>query len=158
MFARATSQLVRHAPRVGMRTYADAPMAFTMASQAQVFYKDANVRQVDVPSFSGSFGILPNHVPSLAVLKPGVITVFESDGSAKKYFVSSGTITINEDSSVQVLAEEAAELEHLDLGAAREALSKAQSEANAATTETAKAEALIAVEVAEEVVKAAESG
>ena len=44
------------------------------------------MRQVDVPSFSGSFGILPNHVPTLAVLKPGVVTVIEDDGAAKKYF------------------------------------------------------------------------
>lgn len=68
----------------------------------QVFYDSASVRQVDVPSFSGSFGILPKHVPTLAVLKPGVVTVFENDGAVKKIFVSSGTVTINEDSSVQV--------------------------------------------------------
>jgi F-type H+-transporting ATPase subunit delta len=54
---------------------------------------------VDVPSFSGAFGILPNHVPTLAVLKPGVLSVIESDNSVKKYFVSSGSITVNEDSS-----------------------------------------------------------
>ena len=46
--------------------------------------------QVDVPSFSGSFGILPAHVASLAVLKPGVVTVYEDDGATKKFFVSSG--------------------------------------------------------------------
>lgn len=68
----------------------------------QVFYADSAVRQVDVPSFSGSFGILPKHVPTLAVLKPGVVTVFEQSGDVKKIFVSSGTVTINDDSSVQV--------------------------------------------------------
>lgn len=47
---------------------------------------------MDVPSFSGSFGILPNHVPTLAVLRPGVVTVYEDDGSPKKIFVSSGTV------------------------------------------------------------------
>ena len=60
-----------------------------------------------MPSFSGNFGILPNHVPALAVLSPGVVTVYEDDGGAKKFFVSSGSITINEDASVQILAEEA---------------------------------------------------
>lgn len=55
-----------------------------------------------MPSFSGSFGILPKHVPTLAVLKPGVVSVYENEGAVKKIFVSSGTITINEDSSVQV--------------------------------------------------------
>jgi F-type H+-transporting ATPase subunit delta len=52
----------------------------------QVFYNKANVKQIDVPSFSGSFGILPNHVPLIAVLKPGVVTVHEQDGANKKYF------------------------------------------------------------------------
>lgn len=51
-----------------------------------MFYNNANVKQIDVPSFSGSFGILPQHVPLLAVLKPGVITVHEQDGNQKKYF------------------------------------------------------------------------
>merc|ERR1712002_507910 len=142
------------AARVGRRSYSD--MAFTFASQNKVFYNGAAVRQIDVPSFSGSFGILPAHVPSLAVLKPGVMTVFEADGAAKKYFVSSGIVTINDDSSVQILAEEACGVEDLDVAGARDALSKAPSAAASAGPEEAKAEALIAVEVAEELVKAAE--
>jgi F-type H+-transporting ATPase subunit delta len=65
----------------------------------QVYYNNANIKQVDVPSFSGAFGILPNHVPTLAVLKPGIVTVYEQDGSSKKFFVSSGSVTVNDDSS-----------------------------------------------------------
>lgn len=114
----------------------------------------------------------------MAVLKPGVVTVYEEDGGAKKYFVSSGSVTINEDSSVQVrfapvqemrvsfstvvlsiqiLAEEAHLVSDLDAAAARKALSAAQSELASASSDVAKAEAQIAVEVAEEVVKAAEA-
>lgn len=51
----------------------------------QVYYSNADVRQVDVPSYSGNFGILANHVPTLAVIKPGVVTVYEGDGT-KKFF------------------------------------------------------------------------
>lgn len=61
---------------------------------SQTFYTNQSVKQVDVPSLNGSFGILPNHVPILAVLKPGVITVHEDDGSLKKVLVSSGTVNI----------------------------------------------------------------
>jgi hypothetical protein len=46
------------------RGYADE-MAFTLAAANKVFYDRANVKQIDVPSFSGSFGILPKHVPTL---------------------------------------------------------------------------------------------
>lgn len=119
------------------RGYADE-MSFTLAAANKVFYDSANVRQVDVPSFSGAFGILPKHVPTLAVLKPGVVTVFENDGTAKKVFVSSGTITVNEDSSVQVLAEEAHPVEDLDLSAAREILAQSQSQLSSASDEKVK--------------------
>merc|ERR1711910_94385 len=116
-----------------------AEMSFTFAAPNAVHYNAASVKQVDVPSFSGSFGILPAHVASLAVLKPGVVTVYEDDGATKKFFVSSGSITINDDSSVQILAEEA----HADAQAAVAA---------AGADETAKAEAMIAVEVSEALV------
>ena len=54
-------------------------------SFTQVFYNKAVVRQVDVPSSTGNFGILAAHVPLLAVLKPGVVTVIGEDGT-KKFF------------------------------------------------------------------------
>nr|CAI5820982.1 unnamed protein product [Callosobruchus analis] len=137
------------------RGYADE-MSFTFAAGNQVYYDAQSVRQVDVPSFSGSFGILPAHVPTLAVLKPGVVSIFENDGKVNKIFVSSGTVTINDDSSVQILAEEAHPVENIDPAAAREVLNKAQSELSSATSEQAKAEAMIAVEVGEALVKAIE--
>ncbi|KAH9496821.1 ATP synthase subunit delta, mitochondrial [Bulinus truncatus] len=149
-FIKSCSRLIT----VGQRTYAD--MAFTFASPYDVYYKDAKVKQIDVPTFSGSFGILPNHVPTLAVLKPGVINVFEEDGSNKKYFVSSGSVTINDDSSVQILAEEAHPLDRFDTAAVREGLSKAQQEAASASSESAKAQAQIAVECYEALQKALE--
>merc|ERR1711874_685648 len=118
------------------------------AAPNAVHYNKATVKQVDVPSFSGSFGILPAHVASLAVLKPGVVTVYEDDGATKKFFVSSGSITINDDSSVQILAEEAHNVEDLDLAQASSAV------AAAGADEVAKAEAMIAVEVGEALVAA----
>lgn len=44
------------------------------------------MKQVDVPTLTGAFGILPAHVPTLQVLRPGVVTVFNEDGSSAKYF------------------------------------------------------------------------
>ncbi|KAJ8721462.1 hypothetical protein PYW07_002237 [Mythimna separata] len=147
------------ARRLQVRNYADAPkgdeMALTFAAGNKVFYDKVVVKQIDVPSMSGAFGILPKHVPTLAVLRPGVVSVIENDGKLNKIFVSSGTVTVNDDSSVQVLAEEAHPLENLDRAAAQESLSKAQSEYSSASNDKAKAEAAIAVEVAEEILKAA---
>lgn len=55
-------------------------------SFSQVYFKEASVKQVDVPTLTGAFGILPAHVPTLQVLRPGVVTVFNDDGSATKFF------------------------------------------------------------------------
>ena len=63
---------------------------------AQTHYKDAAVGQVNVPGITGSFGILPDHVPVLTTLKPGVVDVMETaGGAAESFFVSSGTVTVN---------------------------------------------------------------
>lgn len=72
------------------------------------------------------------------------------------FIVSSGAVTVNEDSSVQILAEEAAPLSDFDIAAARSALDKAQAQLSSAGTERAKAEASVAIEVYEALVKALE--
>ena len=82
--------------------------------------------------------------------------VHTEDGTTTKYFVSSGSVTVNADSSVQLLAEEAVTLDMLDLGAARANLEKAQSELSGAADEAARAEIQIRIEANEALVKALE--
>jgi len=131
-------------------------MEFTFASSAESFYAKANVKQIDLATFSGNIGILAEHVPLLAVLKPGVIEVIEENDVRKKFFASSGTVTINDDSSVQILCEEACLIENLDAAAAKEGLSKAAALLASASSEAEKAEAQIGLEAYEALVKAAE--
>ena len=50
-----------------------------------MFYSESEVKQVDVSTTAGSFGILPSHVPTLATLRPGLLTVHDEAG-AHKYF------------------------------------------------------------------------
>ncbi|XP_008566258.1 PREDICTED: ATP synthase subunit delta, mitochondrial [Galeopterus variegatus] len=135
---------------------APGQMSFTFASPTQVFFDGANVRQVDVPTLTGAFGILAAHVPTLQVLRPGLVVVHAEDGTTSKYFVSSGSITVNADSSVQLLAEEAVTLDMLDLGAAKANLEKAQSELSGAADEATRAEIQIRIEANEALVKALE--
>lgn len=124
---------------------------------------------------SGNMGILAHHVPILGVLKPGVVSVFESDGNTKRFFgkishlkkklkrtkikiqflVSSGSIAVHPDASVQLLAEEATLVENLDAKAAQDALSEAQRRLASAKDEKQKAEAQIEVDCAEAAIKAA---
>ncbi|XP_030386607.1 ATP synthase subunit delta, mitochondrial [Scaptodrosophila lebanonensis] len=155
-FVKNARLLASRGSRLAMsRAYSDE-MKLTFAAANKTFYDSTVVRQIDVPSFSGAFGILAKHVPTLAVLKPGVVQVYDNEGKVSKFFVSSGSVTVNEDSSVQVLAEEAHNVEDIDVNEARQLLSKYQSQLSSAADEKGKAEAAIAVEVAEALVKAAE--
>ena len=70
--------------------------------------------------------------------------------------VSSGAVTINEDSSVQILTEEACSLEDIDPTAARTGLEQAQARVSSAGSERDKAEAAIGVEFYEALVHALE--
>jgi len=152
MSARTQATSATPAPASGSA----ADMVFTFASPNEVFYNQSkNVRQIDVPTMSGNMGILAHHVPILGVLKPGVVSVFELDGNTKRYFVSSGSVAVHPDSSVQVLAEEATLVENLDVKAAQDALSEAQRRLGSAKDDKQKAEAQIEVDCAEAAIKAA---
>jgi len=149
----ARTQATSAAPTPASGSAAD--MVFTFASPSEVFYNQAkNVRQIDVPTMSGNMGILAHHVPILGVLKPGVVSVFELEGNTKRYFVSSGSIAVHPDSSVQLLAEEATLVENLDAKACQDALSDAQRRLGSAKDEKQKAEAQIEIDCAEAAIKA----
>ncbi|KAF6778154.1 hypothetical protein AHF37_02071 [Paragonimus kellicotti] len=155
----------------------NADLTLTFASADQVFYNKKVVRQVDVPTLTGRFGVLAEHVPTIGCLAPGLVSVTESDGSSKSYFVSSGIVTVNADSTMQVLAQEAATLDQLDIHAIKEGrkrleaatldqldihaikegLTRSQAELKAAQNEVARIEAQIAVDAYEELAHATES-
>lgn len=76
------------------------------------------VSQVDlvlIPAVTGDFGVMPGHVPTVAQLRPGVVTVHtELDKELEKYFVSSGFAFVHADSSADVCAVEAVKVSDLD--------------------------------------------
>uniref|UniRef100_A0A8R1DFP9 ATP synthase F(1) complex subunit delta, mitochondrial n=1 Tax=Caenorhabditis japonica TaxID=281687 RepID=A0A8R1DFP9_CAEJA len=129
-------------------------LRLTFASPDVALFSNAVVKQVDVPTLAGMVGVLANHVPTIGVLKPGVVSVTAADGSVKRVFVSSGTLSVNIDGSCQVLAEEVLDVEAIDESAARSELESAQ-RASGEGSEVARAEAQIRAEVAEALVKAA---
>ena len=130
-------------------------MSFTFGSPSEIFYESSTaVKQVDVPTGTGAIGILANHVPTLGVLAPGVLSVMATDGGTSRYFVSSGAYSVNEDASVIITAEEAVRVEDLDKELAKSNLVKAQSELSSATGEAAKVEAQIAIACLEAIISA----
>ncbi|KAK0394783.1 hypothetical protein QR680_000931 [Steinernema hermaphroditum] len=159
------SRLVRLFPRLiqaSSRSYAapaaahgESELRLTFASPDQALFTNKAVKQVDVPTLAGTVGILASHVPTLGVLKPGIVTVTDLEGNTTRMFVSSGTLSMNIDGSVQVLAEEAVKVEDIDESLARQEFDAAQRKAAEGGSEVDRAEALIRVEVAEALIKAA---
>ena len=64
-----------------------------------------------------------------------MVTVYEEDGAVKKFFVSSGSVSINKDASVQILAEEAHPVEDIDGASAKDILAKAQAKVSSTSDE-----------------------
>ncbi|VDL84934.1 unnamed protein product [Nippostrongylus brasiliensis] len=161
MLARSISRLAV-ASRRGFAAAAAAPahqknpdeLRLTFASPDTAFYNNTVVKQVDVPTLAGMVGVLANHVPTIGVLKPGVVTVTDLQGNTSKLFVSSGTLSMNIDGTCQVLAEEVVKVEDIDQTAARNELEAAQRDA-VDGSELVKAEASIRIEVADALLKAA---
>lgn len=81
------------------------------------------IDMVLLPALTGDFGAMPGHVPTVAQLRPGVVTIHnEMDKDVEKYFVSSGYAFVHADSTTDVVAVEAFKLEELDTDAVRAGL------------------------------------
>src|SRR5262245_54104659 len=64
------------------------------------------VDEVIAPGETGEFGVLPGHVPFLAALKPGVLTL--RSGSTREIFaVGPGYLQVSADGKVTVLIDQA---------------------------------------------------
>ncbi|TPX57291.1 hypothetical protein SpCBS45565_g08237 [Spizellomyces sp. 'palustris'] len=128
-------------------------LSFTLPHQTLL--SNVEVTQVNLSSSEGDMGILAEHVPTVAQLKPGVIEIFSATDKPKKFFASGGFAIINPDSTLNINALEAFLIEELDVDAARRALDDATRRSTSAATEAERVTAKIELEVYEAVVTAA---
>lgn len=115
---------------------------FELVSPERLLISQA-VEMVIVPGEEGDFGALPRHAPMITAVRPGVIDIYQNGVVVDRIFVSGGFAEVNE-TSLTVLAEEAANLNELTeemisahIAAAETATEEADSEAaraNAART------------------------
>ena len=63
----------------------------------------AEVDGVQVPGSEGDFGVLPNHSPVMAMIRPGTLVV-ENDGKTQSYELDGGFADVTPE-GVTVLAE-----------------------------------------------------
>lgn len=82
-------------------------------------------RQVSTRTESGEIGILANHAPVLAALRPTELRLHLSDSETKRYAQAHGWLQVY-GNRARLLLEEAIEPEDLDTGALKEQLSDAE--------------------------------
>lgn len=81
--------------------------------------------QITVPTKSGEITILPDHIPLISILKPGVIEVKRVDNVVEIMSVSGGFIEVLKDKIV-ILADTAERAEELDITRIEEAKKRAE--------------------------------
>jgi len=84
---------------------------FDLVSPERVLVTE-DVSEVIVPSNEDDFGMLPDHAPIIASLRPGALTV-RGSGGEKKYYVRGG-LAEGGPEQLTVLAQRAMPLDELD--------------------------------------------
>ena len=96
---------------------------FKIATPEKVVFKEM-VDQITLPTMQGEITVLPNHIPLIAILKPGEIRVVR-DKQETSMAVSGGFIEVLAD-KVVVLADTAERAEELDIAKAEAAKKRAE--------------------------------
>ena len=91
-----------------------ATFHFELVSPQNVAFS-GEVDQVDVPGSEGDFGVLAGHAPLIALLRPGVMTVY-ANGEQTRLVVLGGFAEVGPD-GLRVLADVATSIEDVDRAA-----------------------------------------
>ena len=81
---------------------------------------------VQAPGELGEFEMLPGHIPMLAALKPGVLTI--GTKARARYAVSNGYLRVDPAGAVEILVEQALAAKDIDVDAAKKELATAEGE------------------------------
>ncbi|KAK3430167.1 hypothetical protein EUGRSUZ_E01697 [Eucalyptus grandis] len=113
------------------------------------YASELSAKEVDmviVPATTGQLGVLPGHVPTIAELRPGLMSVHDGN-DVTKYFVSSGFAFIHANSFADIIAVEAVPIDRIDANLVQKGLAEFTQKVNSASTDLEKAEAQIGVDV-----------
>jgi F-type H+-transporting ATPase subunit epsilon len=94
-----------------------------LTPEGEVF--SGEVRQVSTRTAGGEIGILANHAPLLAALRPAELRLHLSESETKRYAQAHGWLQVF-GNSARLLVEEALSPDELDTGTLKEQLSDAE--------------------------------
>ena len=89
-----------------------AAFHFELVSPERLVFA-GDVEAVVVPGAEGAFTVLRDHAPVMAVLKPGIVEVDESQTKKQRLFVRGGFADVSA-KGLTILAEQAIPVEELD--------------------------------------------
>ncbi|MCA9709399.1 MAG: ATP synthase F1 subunit epsilon [Myxococcales bacterium] len=89
--------------------------------------QDIDVPGVEVPGLLGELGVLPEHVPFVTAVKPGVVRFRQGSGSTR-LAVGAGFLEVTEAGRVVVLCERALAPDQIDAEQARTRLREVEAE------------------------------
>jgi len=107
-----------------------AAFHFDLVSPERMVFS-GEVEQVDVPGAEGDFGVLAGHAPMVAMLKPGILSIFQS-GTPERIVVGGGFAEVNPE-SLTVLAELAVPVDQFDRAQLADQIKDTEEDFNDAT-------------------------
>src|SRR2546423_5203751 len=103
---------------------------FDLVSPERLLFS-GDVNQVDVPGSEGDFGVLADHAPLIATLRPGIMTI-HGEGGPIRVVVIGGFAEVNPE-GLTILADSAVALDDFDRNTLGAAIDMAETDATAAT-------------------------
>ena len=104
-------------------------LAFALVSPERELYQ-GQVDQVVVPGAEGEFGVLPHHAPFMSTIKPGALRIL-NDGTERRVFVNGGFADVTPE-GLTVLAEDAVDLDGVDVAGVEQDLKNAREDLDGA--------------------------
>jgi F-type H+-transporting ATPase subunit epsilon len=110
-----------------------AAFHFELVSPERLIFS-GNVEAVVVPGAEGAFTVLKDHAPVMAILKPGIVEVDESQTKKQRLFVRGGFADVSS-KGLTILAEQAIPVEDLNAAKLDAQISDAEEDLNDATSD-----------------------
>lgn len=102
----------------------DKFIKFEIVTPERVVLKE-EILQITLPTRAGEITVLPNHIPLVSSLLPGVIHIKKSNGQEEIISISGGFLEVLKD-KVVILADTAERAEEIDLARAEEGRIRAE--------------------------------
>jgi F-type H+-transporting ATPase subunit epsilon len=102
----------------------DKLIKFEIVTPERTVLKET-IKQLTVPTKAGEIAILPDHIPLIATINPGVIILKRKDDSPEVLSVSGGFVEVLKN-KVVILADTAEMAEEIDIERAEEARKRAE--------------------------------